>query len=204
LGIGAEEDKNFGSKMKGLLTTVATHLLSAYPDHQVLQEFRETIDELLKIFDKPQTKVNGWELRPPYQVTTLYLGENGSKMQSPIYKNFVQDKPVNVVIRGVIMVPGKVMAGVCFPETEIESEFPHMTLALGQWQAANSAIEATCKEPFHPFYELYTAAKSSETDSAINHNFTRGVTINQEKCDAYFMLLEKPVEFAGALNAFYC
>ncbi len=60
-------------------------------------------------------------------------------------------------MRALIFVPGKIMAGVCFPECKIENKFPHMTLLLGKWAAkmSNTALEFTCQYKNQPFYEYY-------------------------------------------------
>lgn len=64
-------------------------------------------------------------------MTTLFIGKDKGKLEDPIYKQFVEDKRVDLEMKGIILVPGKIMAGVCFPATPIENEYPHMTLLLG-------------------------------------------------------------------------
>jgi len=56
---------------------------------------------------------------------------------------------IPVVIKGVILVPGKIMVGVCFPDAQVQNEHPHMTLLLGSKSGykavhSNTVLSATC------------------------------------------------------------
>ena len=45
---------------------------------------------------------------------------------------------MKIEISAVIFIDEKIMTGICFPEHEIDNEFPHMTLGLSGWQAVMS------------------------------------------------------------------
>lgn len=90
-------------------------------------------------------------------MTTLFIGGNKKKLESPIYQSFNEGDLIQVPARGIIFVPGKIMAAVCFPKCQVENRFPHMTLLLGKWPAKNSnmALEQTAASEDLPFYALY-------------------------------------------------
>ena len=64
-------------------------------------------------------------------------------------------------MRAIIYVPDKLVAGICFPQIEIENAFPHITLMVSEGWApvlSNSIIQATCGKGM-AFYDAYEAAK---------------------------------------------
>ena len=63
-------------------------------------------------------------------MTTLFIGGNKDKKKCPEFEFFQEDKSVTVEIRAVVYVPDRLVAGICFPLTEIENEFPHVTLMV--------------------------------------------------------------------------
>jgi hypothetical protein len=77
-----------------------------------------------------------WKMPASYHVTQLFIGGNKSKLESPIFKNFRENKQVDIEVSGVIYVPGKILTAICFPKADVENEFPHMTLMLGNGWAA--------------------------------------------------------------------
>lgn len=103
---------------------------------------------------------------------------------------------MNIPVRALIFVPGKIMTAVCFPTTPVENKIPHMTLLLGAWQAKNSndALEATCLKPSHPFYELYNKAKNQETGGSA---FAPKARVGKDSVDAFFVVLDRPIIFEG-------
>ena len=65
-----------------------------------------------------------------------------------------------MTIRAVVYIPDKIVAGICFPECDIENEFPHLTLMVSQGWApvmSNAVIQATCGKN-GPFEQAYLAA----------------------------------------------
>lgn len=68
---------------------------------------------------------------------------------------------MDVTIRAIIYVPEKLVAGICFPNCEIENEFPHLTLMVSQGWApvlSNAVIQATCRKN-GVFEQAYIAAE---------------------------------------------
>ena len=71
-------------------------------------------------------------------------------------------------VRAVVYVPGKLIAGVCFPKLHIENKYPHMTLMISEgWGAvlSNELLTATCAKG-QPFYEAYEAARNKQLPAA--------------------------------------
>ena len=60
-------------------------------------------------------------------------------------------------IRAIVYIPDKIVVGICFPECEIDNEFPHLTMMVSNgWKPvdSNAVIKATCAknragEKFH-------------------------------------------------------
>lgn len=68
---------------------------------------------------------------------------------------------MSVEIRALIYVPDKVIAGICFPDFEIENEYPHLTMMVSEGWApvlSNSVIQSTCGKGM-VFREAYEAAR---------------------------------------------
>ncbi|MFN9909471.1 MAG: hypothetical protein ACK56F_25695 [bacterium] len=115
--------------------------------------------------------------------------------------------PVEIEIRAVIYVPGKLVAGICFPQTEVENEFPHLTLMVSQGWApvmSNSVIKATCAEK-KPFENAYDAAREGilPAKGAGVHTEMDVLIEKKGKNEVVFVLLREPVSFKGKLKAFY-
>jgi hypothetical protein len=60
----------------------------------------------------------------------MFIGGNKQKLKSDQVQNFVEDIKVNFEVRAIVYVPGGIVAGICFPNIEIENKFPHLTLMV--------------------------------------------------------------------------
>ena len=112
-----------------------------------------------------------------------------------------------VEIRAVIYVPEKLVAGVCFPDCDIENEFPHLTLMVSQGWApvmSNSIIKATCGRG-GVFEQAYIAAEDRKKPAAgAGVHTANNVTIDKKgKNEVVFVLLREPVTFEGRLKSYY-
>ena len=99
------------------------------------------------------------------------------------------------------------MAGICFPQTEVENEFPHLTLMISQGWAAvmsNAVIKATCAEG-KPFENAYDAAREGILPAkGAGVHTEHNVTIEKKgKNEVVYVLLKEPISFIGKLKAFY-
>ena len=60
---------------------------------------------------------------------------------SPIYSNFKAQVRIDVPICGLVVVPGKMVAGICFPDyskQRIRCHYPHILLAVNVWNQSDS------------------------------------------------------------------
>ena len=74
---------------------------------------------------------------------------------------------MDATIKAVLYVPGRILTGVCFPKADVENEFPHLTLMLGnKWTAklSNSVLQETCRDAtkFKLSYEESKAGGKSQ------------------------------------------
>lgn len=67
-----------------------------------------------------------------YHVTCLYLGNDESKVKSPIYQNFQAGSHLKIDIVGVVIIPKRIAIGICFPKQATENACPHVTLMINQ------------------------------------------------------------------------
>ena len=71
-----------------------------------------------------------WKFPNTHHATTLFIGGTKSKLKQKEYEFFQEGKAVEVTIRAIIYVPERLVAGICFPKTDIENDFPHITLMV--------------------------------------------------------------------------
>ena len=139
-----------------------------------------------------------------YHVTQLFIGGNANKKGSSIFKNYKEGVSVPVTVQGVLYVPGKLLTGVVFPKAEIENEFPHLTMILGdKWKAAlsNAVLMATCNGAFKDSYgKTGTQFVQEAIDIGVNVGKNKTETVN-----VYFVSFEKKdqVTFEGLTHKYY-
>jgi len=153
------------------------------------------------------TPQGDWKFPNSHHVTTLFIGGNKQKLKTPMYEHFQENKQVGVEIRAVIYVPGKLVAGICFPQTECENEFPHLTMMISSGWAAvmsNEVIKATCGED-KPFENAYDAAREGilPAKGAGVHTEHDVPILKKGKNEVVYVLLKEPVSFDGKLKAYY-
>ena len=102
--------------------------------------------------------------------------------------------------------PEKLVAGICFPEADIENEFPHMTLMVSQGWApvmSNAVIKATCG-PKGVFEQAYLAAEDGKRPAqGAGVHTANNIKIDKKgACEVVFVLLREPITFFGRLKSF--
>jgi len=101
-----------------------------------------------------------------------------------------------------VLIPGKLLAGICFPQAIIENEVPHMTLLKGDTEAnyANEALKATCLAGgiFSEQYEMVKKKKMPHPDSMTG---TVSIQGNEEK--AYFIACGDIVTIEGVTQKYF-
>lgn len=57
----------------------------------------------------------------------------------------------------LIIVPGKIITAICFPDHQVENRCPHITLLTNEWPAKNSndVLQETCANPRGAFNVAY-------------------------------------------------
>ena len=87
------------------------------------------------------------------------MGRDEDKTNHELYKSFQPNVKVPVEIVAFIVVPNKIVTGICFPLHDVANRCPHVTLMINEWKPAmsNSLLEESCirgtKSPFAEFYE---------------------------------------------------
>lgn len=67
-------------------------------------------------------------------MTVLFLArKDEDKMEDQLFKSFKDEIEHEIQIKAVVLVPGKILIGVCFPDIPTENEFPHVTLMTCGW-----------------------------------------------------------------------
>ena len=153
------------------------------------------------------TGKNGWKFPSSFHVTTLYVGGDKDKMSLPQAEHHLEGKDVTVEIRAIIYIPGKLVAGITFPDSEIENEFPHMTLMVSQGWApklSNDVIQATCGHG-SIFEQAYIAAKDGKRPVAGKGVYkANNIAIDKKgQNEVVFVLLKYPISFNGFLKSYY-
>ena len=150
LGITVESDPEY---LRKLSKTFENAFNQAGEPKSLIEDFKQMIRE--------QKPFSPWSFPASYHITTMFIGGNKNKLKLPQCEYFEEAIKVTIDIRAVIYVPGKLVAGICFPKgVEIENEYPHMTLMVSDgWKPmmSNSVIQATCGKGM-AFHEAYKAA----------------------------------------------
>lgn len=102
--------------------------------------------------------------------------------------------------------PDKIVVGVCFPQTEIDNWFPHMTLMISDgWPAmtSNAVLNATCNKG-QLFHEAYEAARKKILPAKNAGVLNENVKIEKKGVnEVVFVLLRQPILFKGVSKSFY-
>ena len=157
LGINIEADQSYVHNLKTLFTT---GFKQAGEPQQMINDFKSMCQQ--------REAFSPWKFPASHHVTTLFIGGNKNKMKQPQAQFHQEGKEVAVEIRALIYVPDKLVAGICFPEAEIENEFPHLTLMVSQGWApvmSNAVIKATCGRGGE-FEQAYIAAEDGKRPAA--------------------------------------
>jgi hypothetical protein len=161
---------------------------------EIYNKFRnhDTILNLLDLLDhtdKIQREPNSWH------VTTLYIGDDLSKLDSPIYKHFKEDINVEIKISTLIFIPNKIIISPVFIENiEFENKYPHVTLFVGKYDnfESNNVLKAVFELP--EYKQLYEAGKFKDENFLINAEINNlEVTLN----DGHKEIIEKAYVFKG-------
>ena len=114
------------------------YLVKVYPQDELLTE---ELGELEQGASAQLQMIND------IHITTLFIGKDQKKTQTDYFKTFSPGFKMDLQICGMVIVPGKIATGICYPDQsviKIENKFPHVTLMKGQWapKVSNEMLEA--------------------------------------------------------------
>lgn len=155
----------------------------------------------------------GWrypELDNTWHVTTLW-DPNNNKDQ-PAYDAFVNGKPFNILIKGAVYVPGKIMFSIVFADTPTRNKFMHSTVMINSLERkySNNVAEALFDEG-RPLHEMYLKMASGQYvkegvyKERIKLNIDDGEKLigTEEEIDAYFVKFKTPYVFKSRMHMFF-
>ena len=141
--------------LKEILGNQTQRILEFYSDAII----GKTVEEVAILANRPRTNsFKGWKWTNTYHVTVEYLNRDQySAEDSEIYANFNENVKVEIGICGIIVVPNKLVAGICFPHHEIKNKVPHMTLLTNEWapKMSNTILEACFSKGKAPMKDIY-------------------------------------------------
>ena len=99
------------------------------------------IDEFYNDVYNPYTN---WRYPKTFHITTLYIGNDISQKKDEIYLNYKDRVSVIIDFVGIIIVPYKLVACICFPDYNVKNKIPHMTTFIDQWEPkySNDVLES--------------------------------------------------------------
>lgn len=78
-------------------------------------------ESLLKLASSGRPQTDGWRFPSDFHVTCLYLNRDDEiAEESEIYQDFEEDVAVDIEINAFIVVPDKIVTGICFPDPNIQ------------------------------------------------------------------------------------
>lgn len=203
IGISLHHDSQLNHKMASIFHQTLDNLLRDFKSSVI----EANVTALKDIWSKGGKESGGWRKPDDYHVTCLYLGRDEEKQDHKIYKNFVERVEVDITIYGIVVVPNKIVAGICFPEHPVENRCPHVTLMINEWQPvmSNTILEASCargaSSPFAAAYEeLRLHGQVSESHEVLNGQ----VKLQRESAttSCYFVALQEPVTISGITKVY--
>ena len=163
-------------------------------------------ESVLNLVQTGKVQADGWRFPADFHVTCCYLNRDEDKAdESEIYQDFEENVAVDIQIDAFVIVPDKIITGICFPDQniqQIENPCPHVTLALNEWepQQSNVLLEKTCIKESQAFFQNYQALKRDQ-------NVKEGKEIlqisnlvyrkNSPAVAAYFVTLDEPIILEG-------
>jgi hypothetical protein len=129
------------------------------------------------------------------------VGKDEDKLDNDHYRNFQSNLEVPVEILALVVVPGKIVTGVCFPDYDVSNRCPHVTLMVNGWKPAisNALLEESCtRGTKSPFAEIYDELKQNGTIREGQKQIVNGqvkVEKNGPTSSCYMVVLNTPIVF---------
>ena len=132
LGLSLHGDAKLNIKLRELFTKQLEALSEFNSGPSSL--IQQTLEAMNQIWAKNQKDSNGWKKVEDYHVTSFYIGKDEEKLSHELYQNHVDDVEVTVEIVALIIVPNKIITGICFPNYTVQNRCPHVTLMTNEWK----------------------------------------------------------------------
>jgi len=151
VGISLHDQPDFESHFLQLVTNTFAVLAQEYGPGN---DFQKDFAKLKKALAGQQST---WKAPASHHVTQRFFGGSKSPQNMKFLSSYQAGKCLGIVVRAVIYVPERILAGVCFPKAEVENKFPHLTMMVANgWKPvnSNSILQSTCNEDgqFHSAY----------------------------------------------------
>jgi len=208
LGLSLHSDPQFNKKMETLFVKGLHHFFSTFTTNELMKEFHQNI---LRLGSPHVQWENGWKKPDDYHVTSLFVGRNEDNTDNDIYTNFTDGEYVEVEIVAVVVVPSKIVVGVCFPGYPTDNKCPHVTLLTNDWKPkdSNAVLEQTClgdKKVFSkPYQKLKNGSGQTSEEEEENEILEGKVKLQQSEngSTCYFVPLPQPVSFTATTKTYY-
>jgi len=120
--------------------------LGVFPKSFSAPESKQYITQALNILSKsfPENNLqdlNSLKLVEKPHLVALRIGQDKKKLQSPFYKNFKEKISVQIKLAACIIIPGKLILGLCLPGqilVEIEDDYPYLILSEQNWDPSET------------------------------------------------------------------
>ena len=202
LGISLHQDKELYSKFKQLLKGVLPKLEESQLGGAAVKDMIEELSQASASGFKKE--INGWKKPDDFHVTTFYIGKDEDKLKSEFYTNFARDVEVPVRITAVVLVPGKIITGIAFPDHAVQNRCPHVTMMVNEWKPmmSNSLLEESCARG--PFAEVYDDLKHGRPIKENKQVLTGQIKVDKKgvNISCYIVVLDEPVEFFGVTKIY--
>jgi len=103
---------------------------------QGCEEFAKSakIDPKSDLIDLANFLENGkgseWKTPNSHHITALFIGGNSAMAETKIYKDFKENEKQEVKLGAIVIIPRKLVFGICFTKVSIANKIPHVTLLL--------------------------------------------------------------------------
>lgn len=143
-----------------------------------------------------ETLFAGMRYAEPLHLTSRYL----SGGRNPRSVDFEEGKSVELKILGVVVVPGKLLTGFCFPsgQLKVENKYPHVTFMVGGgWEPvrSNRVLELALEQPRIKHY-LETGEFLLDTQTFVQR-IALDMTAGESSCTAYLVKPIQPLVLKG-------
>ena len=113
-----------------------------------------------------------------------------------------------VEILALLIVPNKIVLGICFPDYPSDNRCPHVTIMTNEWKPvhSNQVLETTCFGRRAPFNEAYESLKNEgrvKDVDEIMHAQSVKILEREAPVACYFVTLKNPERFEAVTRAFF-